>query len=168
MKKIISTFSIVLAFACAGFAQQKYGHINSEEIVVLMPEYKQMSGTLEKKQKALEVDMQGLYSQYQTKQKELSDFGKSMMEAVLEEKLKELEQLQKKISSFEDIANQEIQTLQSKLLKPINDKYLKVVQQVAKENGYTYIFDLASPGLAYYPENNGDISALVKSKLGIN
>jgi len=149
-------------------AQQKYGHINSEEIVVLMPEYKQMTGALEKRQKGFEAEMQGLYAQYQAKQKELTDYGKSMMEAVLEEKMKEMDELQKRISGFEQNANAEIQTLQNKLLKPINDKYLKVVQQVAKENGYTYIFDLASGGVVYYPENNGDISALVKTKLGIN
>jgi len=55
-----------------------------------------------------------------------------------------------------------------KLLKPLNDKYLKVVQAVAKENGYTFIFDLATGVVAYYPENSGDVTELVKKKMGIN
>ena len=90
------------------------------------------------------------------------------MEAVREERLKEIDSLQQAISGFEGSAQGEVEKLQMKLMKPLNDKYLKVVQAVAKENGYTYIFDLATGVVAYHPDNTGDVTDLVKKKMGIN
>ena len=46
--------------------------------------------------------------------------------------------------------------------------YLKIVAAVAKENGYSYIFDVAAGGVAYYPETTGNITDLVKKRMGAN
>ena len=107
-------------------------------------------------------------SDYQQKSKEVNDYGAAMMEAVREERLREIDSLQQIISSFEETAQAELQKSQLKLMKPLNDKYLKVVQAVAKENGYTFIFDIASGMVAYHPETTGDVTDLVKKKMGIN
>jgi outer membrane protein len=52
-------------------------------------------------------------------------------------------------------------------LKPIIDKAKKAIEDVAKENGYTYIFD-SSVGVLLYYENSDDIMTLVKKKLGLS
>ena len=132
-----------------------------------MPEYKQMMAAIEKKKKEQEAKLNSMYSDYQKRQKELNDYGVGLMEAVREEKLIELDSLSKSISAFEENADANLQILQAKLLKPLNDKYLKIVNQVAKENGYTYIFDITTGSVVYYPEKSGDITNLVKSKMGI-
>ena len=169
MKKTIILL-IAAFFVCIGqiSAQQKYGHINSSEIVQSMPEFKQMNVVIEKKKKDAQTKVQTMYNDYQVKLKEMNQYGPSMMEAVREEKGKELDSLQKGIQGFEQKATAEIQDYQQKLIQPLNDKYLKVVSAVAKENGYSYIFDLAGGTLAYYPEKDGDITDLVKKKMGIN
>jgi outer membrane protein len=149
-------------------AQQKYGHINSNEIVQMMPEFKEMSAAVEKRKKDAQLKVQQMYDSYQQKVQELNKLGPSMMEAVRREKTIEVDSLQKNIQNFEQKASSEIQEFQDKLLKPLNDKYLKVVSAVAKENGYTYIFDLGTGSVVYHPESTGDISDLVKKKLGIN
>lgn len=163
-------FVIVLffAFTAKGFAQQKYGHLNSGDILDAMPEYKQMNATIEGKKKQYAYQLQRMYEDYQRKSKEVNEYGISMMEAVREERLKEIDSLQQAISGFEGSAQGDVEKLQMKLMKPLNDKYLKVVQAVAKENGYTYIFDIATGTVAYYPENTGDVTELVKKKMGIN
>ncbi|MBL0308853.1 MAG: OmpH family outer membrane protein [Bacteroidetes bacterium] len=149
-------------------AQQKYGHINSSEILEAMPEYKQMTAVLEKKQKDAQLQMQKMYQDYQARQKELSEYGMSMMMAVREEKMLELDSLQQTLDGFEGKASADIQKMHEKLMTPLNDKYIKIVNQVAKENGYSYIFDIAAGILVYYPENSGDITNMVKQKMGIN
>ena len=159
---------LFFAFTGSGFAQQKYGHLNSGDILDAMPEYKQLNATLENKRKQYAYQLQRMYEDYQRKTKEVNDFGLSMMEAVREERLKEIDSLQQAISGFEGSAQGEVEKLQMKLMKPLNDKYLKVVQAVAKENGYTYIFDLATGVVAYHPDNTGDVTELVKKKMGIN
>ncbi len=159
---------LFFVFTGIGFAQQKYGHLNSGDILDAMPEYKQMNATIENKKKQYAYQLQRMYEDYQRKAKEVNDYRASLMQAVLEERLKEIDSLQQAISDFEGSAQGEVEKLQMKLLKPLNDKYLKVVQAVAKENGYTFIFDLATGVVAYYPENSGDVTELVKKKMGIN
>ncbi len=169
MKKNITILLLLLfVFKIGAFAQQKYGHINSNEVVKTMPEFKQMTDAVEKQKRDAQAKLQKMYDTYQTKQKELNQYGTSMMEAVREERVKELDTIQRQVTAFQQNASADIQKYQEKLLKPLNDKYLKVVGAVAKENGYTYIFDLASGAVVYSPESTGDISGLVKKKLGIN
>ena len=63
--------------------------------------------------------------------------------------------------------NDDLQKMQQEKLKPINDKYLKAVKEVATANGYTYILDIVSGAVAYYPEGQNDVTDLVMKKLGI-
>ena len=150
------------------FAQQKYGHINSQEIQESMPEYKQLLATLDRKRAEQEKSLKNMYAQYQKGMEELQQFGPDLMVAVREEKMLELQKLQQDIETLQQTADAQLDQLHIKLLKPLNDKYLKIVNSVAKENGYTYIFDIATGSVVYYPENSGDITDLVKKKMGIN
>ncbi|HLP33898.1 MAG TPA: OmpH family outer membrane protein [Bacteroidia bacterium] len=150
-----------------GNAQQKYGHIDSKEILNAMPEYKQLMNALEKKRKDQETRLGGMYKSFETRQKELQEIAPALMEAVREEKMIELDSLQKAIVAYEEQMDFDLQKLQAKLLKPLNDKYLKIVEAVSKENGYTYIFDIATGSVVYYPPASGDITGLVKKKMGI-
>lgn len=155
-------------FAIGVFAQQKYGHINSLDILDAMPEYKQLMATLNQKEKQYDAQLRKMQGDYQSKSEELAKYGEAMMEAVREERMKELQELEINIQNFQGKATTEMQSLQNKLMKPLNDKYLKIVGIVAKENGYTYIFDLAGGAVVFYPDNSGDITSLVKVKMGIN
>ncbi|MCW5908039.1 MAG: OmpH family outer membrane protein [Chitinophagales bacterium] len=166
MKKIITAAAFFILFL-TGYSQQKYGHIDSQEILDAMPEYKQMKAALEKKRKEQEAKLKSMYKDYERRQKELTEYAAGLMEAVREEKMIELDSLTKAISAYEDRIDSDMDALQMKLLKPMNDKYLKIVDAVAKENGYTYIFDIATGSLAYYPPNDGNITGLVKKKMGI-
>lgn len=150
------------------FAQQKYGHINSQEIQESMPEYKQLLATLDRKRAEQEKSLKNMYAQYQKGMEELQQFGPDLMVAVREEKMLELQKLQQDIETLQQTADAQLDQLHIKLLKPLNDKYLKIVNAVAKENGYTYIFDIATGSVVYYPESSGDITDLVKKKMGIN
>ena len=51
-------------------------------------------------------------------------------------------------------------------MKPLQEKYLKGVKEVAKEQGYSYILDLAAGGVVYSPETGSDITQAVKTKIG--
>ena len=57
-------------------------------------------------------------------------------------RLKELEDLQARILSFEQTAEQSIQMKQAELFEPILLKIENAINDVAKEKGYTYIFDI--------------------------
>ena len=53
-------------------------------------------------------------------------------------------------------------------MQPVLQKAEKAIKDVAKENGFTYIFDLARGPIIYFDETMSiDILPLVKAKLGI-
>jgi hypothetical protein len=47
------------------------------------------------------------------------------------------------------------------------DKINKGIQDVAKEHGYSFIFD-SSAGMLLYAEESSDVTALVRAKLGLS
>jgi outer membrane protein len=84
----------------------------------------------------------------------------------LEDKVKALKDLENRIKAYEQQAETYLQEKQEELLKPILDKAKKAIEEVAKENGYNYVFD-SGYGLLLYSDESDDILSLVKKKLGI-
>ncbi len=167
------TIAIILTAFTAFFgtanAQQKIGHINSVSIIQAMPEYKQMSSDIEKQKVSYQKALEGMYGDYDKKQKDLQALSqdKTTPDPIVESKIQELQDLQKRIQDFESKANDDIQKLQQEKLKPINDKYLKAVKEVAVASGYSYVLDVVSGAVAYFPENSDDVTELVMKKMGI-
>jgi outer membrane protein len=52
------------------------------------------------------------------------------------------------------------------LLQPILDRVNKAIGDIAKEQGYSYVFD-ASSNILLYADASADVTALVKKKLGL-
>jgi len=131
-----------------------------------LPEYKQMSDAVEKKKGEYAKVMETMYSEYEKKAKDIQDNGDKMTQVVLDSKVQEVKDLEKRIGDFEQKAQSDLQSYAQELMKPLNDKYLKGVKEVAKENGYTYILDIAAGGVVYFPETGSDVTPLVKTKIG--
>jgi len=82
-------------------------------------------------------------------------------------KMECLTDLEKRISDFQTNAQNDLQKKQDELLNPIIEKAKNAINEVAKENGYTYILDSSVGGVVLYTVSNDDILPLVKKKLGI-
>lgn len=169
MKKTVLMLLVAALATSASHAQQKIGHLNSLDILQSMPEFKQMTDALEKKKADYQGMMEKMYTEYETKQKELQVMANSatQQDAIFEAKVQELQDLQKRIQDFQDKVENDLQKQQTDLMRPINDKYLKTVKEVAKENGYSYVIDIVSGAVAYFPEDSNDITDLVLKKMGL-
>ncbi len=161
MKKIILLlFVTILANTIS--AQNKFGYLDSQEILLLMPEYKAAEKELQEFIKSLEgqlvsmnTELQNMFSDYQKNIESYTDLVKADKEA-------EIQSLQIRVQSFEQNAQISIQQKQTDLLQPIQEKLKNVIDDVAKENNYTYIFE--APILLYAKESE-NILPLVKKKL---
>jgi outer membrane protein len=170
MKKAIAiTLVTFMAFSFTASAQQKIGHINSLDILQAMPEFKQMNTDIDKQKQTYQKALETMYTEYEALQKKIQEGSKTpgTPDAILESQIQELQDKQKRIQDFESKVNDDLQKLQQEKLKPINDKYLKAVKEVATGNGYSYILDVVSGAVAYYPEGTDDVTSLVMKKLGI-
>lgn len=165
MKSLIVAICLSVVSFSNAFAQ-KIGTVNSQEILYSMPETKAMQGKLQARQTELSKQLEGMYKTYEGKAVELKKNSTGMMDAIYESKVQELSDLEKRIQKFEETAQSEVSKLEQTLTAPILDKAKKTIDEVAKENGYTHVFDVANGSLLVFPDAN-DITGKVKSKLGI-
>ena len=165
MKKIIiAVLAIVLTHTA--IAQQKIGYLNSTEILQAMPEYKTMSEAIEKKKGEYSKMMEDMYAEYDKKTKELQG-NPNMDKPTQELKMQELKDLEKRMNDFQQKAQTDLQAYAADISKPLQAKYQAAVKEIAKEQGFSYVLDLAANQVVYYPETPGfDLSPAVKSKLG--
>lgn len=168
MKKLAIIASVLVAGLCStnfSYAQQiKIGYIDSQELIPLMPEAKKADTALQKYQKDLGEQIQVMVQEFQTKSKDFNDKVNSMSDAVKEVKARELQDLQNRIQETQQGAEQRLQAKQAELLKPIYAKAEKAIKEVAKEKGYTHVFNAGA--FIVVPDGDNLLPA-VKAKLGI-
>jgi outer membrane protein len=149
-------------------AQQKIGHINSNELIMAMPERDSATAELESKRQdfirqseELQVEFNKKYEAYITKRDSLTSLIRQTKEA-------ELNDMSKNIETFNAAADQELQRIQQELFQPIIKKAQDAIKEVAKEQGFTYILDIGTGAVVYFPETGTEnIMPAVKKKLGL-
>ena len=93
-----------------------------------------------------------------------------MLDAVRRDKENELAQLEENIQKFQTDAQSSLQKKEADLVGPVNAKIGNAIEEVAKENGYTFIINPQLQGsvdILLYVDEKYDISLLVLKKLGI-
>lgn len=171
MKKISILTAVIacfLMFNNSVFAQTKVklAHINSADLMQVMPGRDTAQKVIENYSASLEEELKTMYAEYQSKATKFQETQATMSQIVQQSKLKELQDLENRIKLFDEQAQGDLQSKQEELLKPLIDKAKAAIAEVAKENGYTYVFD-SSVGVLLYFENSDDILELVKKKLNI-
>jgi len=157
-------------FVNAGFSQTvavKIGHINSLELLSLMPEVKTADEKLQAETKTLEDQYTTMMKEYETKATEIQSQLETMDELIKNTKIKELQDTEQRIAKFQAGAQEKVAKKQEELYKPIYEKADAAIKAVADANGYTYIFDTSKGGIIYAGADASDILSLVKTHLGI-
>ncbi len=164
MKKLLLLVAAALLFNIGTADAQKYGHVNSGEILEVMPGI----DSLQIKLKAFQEDLQKMYesmmTEYQQKKDKFDREVGTMSSAVRQVREKELQDLATRIQEFQSNAQDDLEEKQYELAKPYQDAIQDAINKVAKANGYAYIFDTKI--LLYYGAGD-DITPLVKKELGI-
>ena len=170
MKKLLTILfvaaGILLAYPVISQTNAKLGYIDSNELLDAMPEKDSIQQTLIQYGKALEDQLQAMYLEYQTKLNDYQVNAASMSDIIRQTKEKELADMEARIQEFQQQADTDLQNKQMELLDPVLKKVRQAIQDVARENGYTYIFDAGAGTLLFY-EKGDNILPLVKVKLGL-
>jgi len=149
-------------------AQIKIGYINRVVLMQEIPDVKQANANLEALQKQLQKKYEGMVKEFEQKYQDLAQKEQrgELSPKEVEEEGKKLQGEQTRIGQYEQEIQQQLVEKQNSLLKPIVDNMTAKIAEVAKEDGYTYIID-DSAGLLLYKDENLDITAKVKTKLGL-
>ena len=146
--------------------QAQVAHIDSEQLLMAMPETKAMEDELKKVQQTYADEYNAQATALQAKLKKYDAEAPTQTDAKNEERRVEVEGLKNKIQKYAQTADQEIQKKRFDLLKPIVEKAQKAVSDVAAEKGIKYVLD-SSPGKGLIVFEGEDLLPAVKSKLGI-
>lgn len=159
---------VVLFSAPDALAQnkQKFGHIDSNELLQLMPEREAAEKELEAEAKALQQILAEMQAEYEQKLTAYQTSGATMSDLVRQTKEKEIIDLEARIEGVSEQAQMQLEKKRIEVLEPVLEKARKAIKEVADENGYTYVFDSSIGVLLHYPEGD-DILPLVKAKLGL-
>ena len=170
MKNLIKLIIIAL-FLFSGTTvnaqNYKFGHINSQELLSIMPEKDSAEAKIQLYAKELEGQLEIMNVEYNNKLNDYVENRDNLAPLVKQTKEQELNEIQKRIQDFTANAEQELQQQNAQLIQPIILKAEKAIKDVAKENGFTYIFDLSRGSVIYFSEQSEDILPLVKKKLGL-
>lgn len=169
MKRILVLVAVAFLALPVATMAQKLGHINSQQLLSLMPESKQAEDKLKTKAQEIESQMKDLRTQYETLFKEYAKGveAKSLTDEARKAKEDSLQAMQAKIQSYQEQAQKDFEKMQGELSGPIFEKANKAIQTVGKKNGFTYIFDTSARSIVYVADNSQDILNLVKAELGI-
>jgi outer membrane protein len=145
----------------------KFGHINSQELIQKMPEMEVAISKLEDMQTSNNERLKLLQSELQNQANAFQRIRATLAEAERLKREKELEQMSQNIQSFYQTAQEDMQIKQQELTQPIIDKARKAVEDVGKEQGFMYIFDISKGEVLYMGSQSVDVLPLVMKKLGI-
>ena len=162
-------FVIAVAVLCNNVSAQtpKLAHINQDELIVSMSEYDSAVVKMQKFTKVLEDELEAMgvernkkFEEYTTKSKDWTDLVRSSKE-------QELNAIGQRIQLFQEQAQESIQQEQAKLFQPVYEKANKAIEDVAKEQGITYVISANPQILLFKAVGSTDLLPSVKQKMGI-
>ena len=159
LKKI--ALVMLLALPMGVFAQNlKFGHINAQEIITVMPEFTKAQNDIQTLEKQLTAELQRTQEEFNKKYQE---FQQAIAKDSLPPNIAERRQEQ-----FQQDAQQQMAKAQNDAMAPIYQKLDNAIKAVGAAEGVIYIFDLARTSIPYVNESQSiNLTSKVKANLGI-
>ncbi len=164
MKKL---FVMLLMLAPMAAFAQKFGHVNSQEIIQAMPEFTKARTDIEALTKQYEADLKSMQEELQKKSEAYEKEQASLPANIKERREKELQDMYQKIQQSYQDNQQALAKEQQEKMQAITSKVLDAIKQVGEAGGYVYIMDLTG-GIPFISTTlSTDVTAQVKAKLGL-
>src|SRR5512140_454818 len=149
-------------------AQSKIGHINSEAIMQTLPEAVDAQKTLDQLVSQWEGELQKMQAEWKRK---FDDYDKRKLiltDQARADAERELRELDQRIADYRNKKfgqNGELFQKQNDVMKPIQNKIFKVLEEIAKEENYDYVFDKSGASLLLYANDKNDLTQKVISRM---
>ena len=146
-------------------AQSKVAHINTQELIAAMPDYKAAQAEMEKLGKTYDVQLQDMGKEYESKTKQYEAEAPTKTQEENQKRMQEVAAMEQSIRQFQGNAQQEMQKKEADLLKPIYENAIAAIKKVAKAQGFQYVLD-STQGQGVILADGKDLMADVKKDLG--
>ena len=164
MKKLL--FMLMMLAPMAAFAQ-KFGHVNASEIMQAMPEFTKARTDIEALAKQYDADLKSMQEEIQKKAESLEKEQANLPANIKQRREQELQEMYQKYQQSAQDNQQALAKEQSEKMQAITAKVLEAIKSVGQAGGYVYIMDI-SGGIPYISTTlSTDVTAQVKTKLGL-
>ena len=164
MKKLL--FMILMLTPIAVMAQ-KFGHVNTQDIIQAMPEYTKAKNEIDALQKQYEADLKSMQDELQKKSQDYEANEKTLPDNIKQRRQQEPQEMYQKIQQSYQDNQQALAKASQEKMSAITAKVVDAIKQVGDAGGYVYIMEL-NGGIPYISNTlSTDVTAQVKTKLGL-
>lgn len=163
--------AVLMLFAQTANAQQKVGYVDSEYILSLTPEYVTVQQQLDRTADEWNAELTKLGQELD---QQFKDYQARELLYTNEERTRRRQEI---MSAEEDLERRragyfgpegEIFTQQEQLMRPIQERVLTAIEEVATQEGFDYVFDKSGDFLFLFARDQWNLSDKVLEELGID
>lgn len=159
---------ILLLIAPISVFAQKFGHIKTQDILTVMPEYTKAQTDLQTMRQQWESEIKVVQDDFQKKFTAFQQEQANLPKNILERRQNDLQQLHERGLQMQQDAQMELEKSWLSMMEPIAKKIDDAIKAVGQEGNYVYIFDLNTTQIPFVNETlSTDVTSAVKAKLGL-
>lgn len=166
----LSLFLGFLLMPAAATAQQRIAYIDSEYILNQTPEYATIQQTIDRLEQQWRRELQqkrdtiaSLHREYQSRELLYTEEEREQKQQEIAQAEQEMENLRQRYFG----PNGALYQRQRELMRPLQERILTAVEEVATAEGYDYVFDKSGDFLFMFAREQYDVSDRVLRELGI-
>lgn len=166
LRLLIATLALLLAMPAAA---QKYACINTDYVLKSIPDYANAQKRLDKYVADWQAELQEKQAELEAMQTDYEQESYLLPENL---KKRRQEEIKAKAQSIRDLQQQrfgaggDLDRKRAELLKPVQDRVYAMIERVANEKNYAFVFDKAGSPTVLFANKKYDISNDVLELLG--
>ena len=161
------TFLILSSFS---FAQLKIGYVDSDTILDNSPDMQEVRQKIDGMIQEWQTELRKMESDLKAAQDDYDKRKLIMTEETSADALAQIRKQEKEIGDYREKkfgANGELFQKQDELMKPIQNKILNIIKDLAEEEELDYVFDRSGDIMFLYAKPDYDLTSKVIEKLKI-
>jgi len=144
-------------------ADGKIGFVDAQQVLATVDSGKKAQDELERKAREAQGRLAPMIEQLEALQGELQAKQFVMSKEALQAKQLDAAELRSRIESQGQEEKSKLEIDQQRLLGPLQEKFVEVIRDIGKREGYSAIFLTDSPGLLYRPESLDVTEQVIKA-----
>jgi Skp family chaperone for outer membrane proteins len=168
MKKLFVFICILSLSSTFGQKTTKIGYIDMNYILEKLPEYAEAKNSLEQKAAKWTQDIEGKKQNVKTLKEKLDAEKVLLTKELVSDKEKEIKEAELELIDYQQKRfgpQGDLIIQKNAMVKPIQDQVFNIVQDIAKDRGYDFIFDRSSDATMLFTAERFDISDFVLKQI---
>ena len=157
--------SIVFINNISAQTSDKIAYINSIELLEVIPGKVAASRSISDLNQKYKDELAVMQNDYNNKYTDFLANQNKLAESIKLRRMQELYELEQNINRFMKVAQEDVESQEAQLIAPLKERLKEAVNQVGIEQGFTCIYDMANPAIAFITPNAIDANPMVRAKL---